>query len=174
MGFAAGEAHITAASYFEGIQSETNRTFVNRYKQRYGCDQATNACAETAYFQVYLFARALEQANSMAVDDLRPLVLNSSFEAPQGRVEIDPQSGHANLWTRIGRANRAGQFDLIWESSGTIEPDPFLICCSGRRHTRRSTQASLGPRQRAGTSRVAPSAGPSPSLRSAKGRSRSC
>lgn len=149
MGAAAGEAHVTAASYFEGIQSEANRTFVTNYKHRFGTDQSTNACAETAYFQVYLFARALAQANSMATDDLRPLVLDSSFDAPQGRVKIDAASGHADLWTRIGRANRAGQFDLIWESAGSVEADPFLICSSSRRQSRRGAQQSLGQRQRA-------------------------
>ena len=153
MGPVTGEAHITAASYFEGIQSEANRTFVEQYKRRFGGDRSTNACAETAYFQVCLFARALAKANSIATDDLRPLVLDSSFDAPQGRVHIDPVSGHANLWTRIGRANRAGQFDLIWESTGAIEPDPFLICSSSRGQARRSPQQALAARQRGGPRR---------------------
>ena len=130
MGFEVGEAHITAASYFEGIQSEANHTFVSRYKKRFGLDKPTNVCAETAYSQVYLFARALAHANSIATDDLLPHVLGSSFEAPQGRIQINAKSGHADLWTRIGRANRAGQFDLIWESEAPIESDPFLICSS--------------------------------------------
>lgn len=128
MGYDAGEGHITAASYFEGIQTAANLAFVEGYKKKFGGSQATNVCAETAYFQVYLFARALAQTGSTATEDIRPYVLGSSFDAPQGCVKINLTSGHADLWTRIGRANSAGQFDLIWESPAAIVSDPFLIC----------------------------------------------
>ena len=130
MGFAYGQSHITAASYFEGVETAANTAFVSRYKKRFGYDQSTNVCAETAYFQVHLFARALAQTNSMATDDLRPVILGSSFEAPQGHVRINAASGHADLWTRIGRANGGGQFDLIWESAAPVPSDPFLISSS--------------------------------------------
>jgi ABC-type branched-subunit amino acid transport system substrate-binding protein len=131
MGFNYGEAHITAASYFECVETKANRAFVSRYKKRFGESQSTNVCAETAYFQVHMFARTLAQTNSMATDDLRPLVLGSSFDAPQGSVRIAP-SGHADLWTRIGRATRDGQFDVVWESPGVVQSDPFLLCSSVR------------------------------------------
>ena len=152
---AVGEAHITAACYFAGLESDANRAFVKLHNERFGADRPTNACAEAAYFQVHLFAHALAEANSIDTDDLRPHVLGSSFDAPQGRVEIDADSGHAKLWTRIGRANRLGQFDLIWESGSSVEPDPFLICSSSRSGTRRaiSQTASLRHAGRA----VAPS-----------------
>ena len=133
MGLDVGEAHVTAACYFEGIESQANAAFVGRFKKRFGGDASTNVCAEAAYFQVYLFARALEKTNSLATDDLRPVVLGSAFEAPQGRVRIDPVSGHADLWTRIGVANRRGQFDLIRQSVAPVQADPFLICSSGAR-----------------------------------------
>ena len=141
----AGEGHITAASYFAGLDTDANKAFVKLYKKKFGADQSTNTCAETAYFQVYLFARALAQADSTDSDDLRPFVLGSSFDAPQGRVEIDAESGHAKVWTRIGRANRLGQFDLIWESGAPVEPDPFLICSSSRRGARRAGQQTAEP-----------------------------
>lgn len=128
MGVAVGEAHITAASYFEGLATPASKAFVALYKKRFGDAGPTNVCAETAYFQVHLFARALEQTGSAATDDLRPNVLGSSFDAPQGRIKINTASGHADLWTRIGRANSHGQFDLVWESPAPIESDPFLIC----------------------------------------------
>ena len=134
MGFAVGEGHITAASYFEGIQTRANESFVGRFKQKFGSDQSTNVCAETAYFQVYLFAQALAQANSMETDDLLPFALQAAFDAPQGRVEINPASGHANLWARIGRANRFGQFDMIWESAAPVASDPFMICSATERN----------------------------------------
>jgi branched-chain amino acid transport system substrate-binding protein len=126
MGADVGEGHITAASYFEGLPGATNSAFVKRYKRRFGDDQSTNMCVEAAYFQVHLFARALELANSLDTEILRPMVLGSTFDAPQGTVSIDAGCSHANLWSRIGRVNRGGQFDLLQESSSLVPPDPFL------------------------------------------------
>ena len=65
MGPDVGKGHITAASYFESLPGAANDAFVKRYKRRFGDDQSTNMCVEAAYFQVHLFARALELASSL-------------------------------------------------------------------------------------------------------------
>jgi ABC-type branched-subunit amino acid transport system substrate-binding protein len=127
MGHDVGEGHITAASYFQGIEGHANDCFVSRYKKRFGNDVSTNMCAEASYFQMHLFARALEQANTLDTEVLRAMALGISFDAPQGAVTVDPMSGHTDLWTRIGRANRKGQFDIINESREAVHADPFLI-----------------------------------------------
>jgi hypothetical protein len=85
-------------------------------------------CVEAAYFQVHVFAKALGEANTMDVDVLRPLVLGIEYNAPQGRIGIDPDNSHTGLWTRIGRANRFGQFEILWETAAQVKPDPYLMC----------------------------------------------
>ena len=127
MGFDVGEGHITAATYFESIDNERNSSFVARYKRRYGEDSSTNMCVEAAYFQVHVFAKALEQTNSIETDVLRPMVLGSEFEAPQGHVAINAACSHTDLWTRIGRVNRWGQFDILQQSLAPVGADPYLI-----------------------------------------------
>jgi len=128
MGFDVGEGHITAAPYFQGSGGEHDASFISRYKKRYGEDEPTNMCVEAAYFQVHIFAKALEATNSMDTDILRPMVLGSSLNAPQGRVSIDA-SHHTSLWTRIGRANRRGQFEVLQQSRSAVLADPFMIGC---------------------------------------------
>jgi branched-chain amino acid transport system substrate-binding protein len=127
MGFDVGEGHVTAAPYFEGIGGDRNSSFVKMYKRRYGDSEGTNMCVEAAYFQVHIFAKALEQTNTLDTDVLRPTVLGSGFDAPQGQVSINPACSHADLWTRIGRANRAGQFDVIHQSLAAVRADPYLV-----------------------------------------------
>ncbi|PLP58377.1 amino acid ABC transporter substrate-binding protein [Mesorhizobium loti] len=127
MGYDVGEGHITAAPYFQGVGSERNSSFVRDYKKRYGDDEPTNMCLEASYFQVNAFAKTLEQTNSMDTEILRASVMGSEFEAPQGDVAINPLWGHADLWTRIGRANRQGQFDLVYESPSCVLSDPYLL-----------------------------------------------
>jgi ABC-type branched-subunit amino acid transport system substrate-binding protein len=127
MGFDVGEGHITAASYFQGIEGEANNSFVSRFKKRFGGDVSTNMCVEASYFQLHLFAKALEQANTLDTEVLRAMVLGTTFDAPQGAVTVNPTTGHADLWTRIARANRSGQFDVINQSREAVHADPFLI-----------------------------------------------
>lgn len=127
MGYDVGEGHITVAPYFQGVGGDRNSSFVRRYKQRYGDSEPTNMCVEAAYFQVHIFAKALAQTNTLDTDVLRPMVLGSDFDAPQGHIFIDPTCSHADLWTRIGRANRAGQFDIVHQSLAAVRADPYLI-----------------------------------------------
>lgn len=127
MGFDVGEGHITAASYFQGVEGDANRAFVGRFKKRFGDDVSTNMCVEASYFQLHLFAKALEQANTLDTEVLRAMVLGTTFDAPQGAVSVNPTTGHADLWTRIGRANRGGQFEVIDQSEEAVHADPFLI-----------------------------------------------
>lgn len=127
MGYDVGEGHYTAASYFQGIESARNNRFVSHYQKRYGGDEPTNMCLEASYFQVNLFARTLEETNSMDTKQLRTFVMGAEFEAPQGSVSINPVWGHADVWTRIGRANRQGQFDIVFQSPASVKADPYLI-----------------------------------------------
>ncbi len=126
MGYDVGEGHITSAPYFQNIGGELNDVFIRRYKKRFGDDEPTNMCAEAAYYQVHMLARALAETNTMDPDLLRPMILRSEFDAPQGPISMNAACSHANLWCRIGRANRRGQFEVLRQSKGSVPADPFL------------------------------------------------
>jgi len=126
MGSDVGEGHITSAPYFQSLDGPKNRTFVNRFKKQFGHDEPTNMCAEAAYFQVQMFAQALSVANSMDVDLLRALALTQTIEAPQGSVSINPECGQANVWSRIGRVTRLGQFEILRQSVAAVDADPYM------------------------------------------------
>jgi branched-chain amino acid transport system substrate-binding protein len=127
MGNDVGEGHITSASYFQSVDTPENIKFVEQWKKRYGSDQATNMCAEAAFFQMHIFAEILARTGSDDRTRLRRALFETTFDAPQGEVSIGEQTGHANLWTRIGKCQRDGQFELVHESSGPSAPDPYLL-----------------------------------------------
>lgn len=127
MGADVAENHYTAASYFQTLQSKGNLEFVTRCKRKYGDGVVTNVCMEAAYYQVMLFKSALEMANTLDTDILRPAVLGAEIIAPQGEVGIHSRWGHGNVRTRIGRAARDGQFQIVSTSQKVIETDPFLL-----------------------------------------------
>ena len=126
MGADVGEGHITSAPYFQSLDGANNRTFVDKFQKQFGNDEPTNMCAEAAYFQVQMFAQALRFANSMDTDLLRSLALAQTIEAPQGPVSINANCGQANLWSRIGRVTRSGQFEILRQSLAAVDADPYL------------------------------------------------
>jgi ABC-type branched-subunit amino acid transport system substrate-binding protein len=127
MGFDVASGHITAAPYFQSVSGECNDRFVRQYKARYGEDEPTNMCAEAAYFQVHLFANALALTNTTETDLVRQSVLGSDFEAPQGRISVSAATSHTNLWSRVGRVGRTGQFEIMQQSATPVWADPFLV-----------------------------------------------
>jgi ABC-type branched-subunit amino acid transport system substrate-binding protein len=127
MGADVGEGHFTASPYFASVTNRTNSELLDKLRARLGEGVCLNAAFEAAYFQVHLFAEALARAGSTHPDILRPFALRSEVEAPQGRVSLDPATGHAALWARIGKANRKGQFDVIFETREPVAADPYLI-----------------------------------------------
>ena len=123
----AAEGHITAAPYFEVLETAANARFVSAFKQRYGADAPVTACAEAAYFQVHLAANALAAAGTDRPAALLEPLRGSEFEAPQGTVKIDPDNNHTYLWPRVARIGADRRFELIWNPGIRVKPDPYFI-----------------------------------------------
>ena len=49
------------------------------------------------------------------------------FDAPQGRVRIDPENNHTYLWPRIARLDREGKFQIVWNPGVRVKPDPYCV-----------------------------------------------
>jgi branched-chain amino acid transport system substrate-binding protein len=84
------KGHFTAAPYFQSVVSETNQKCIARFRLKFGTEVEPNMCWEAAYFQVHLFAQAMLKSDSDAIDQLLPSLLGSEFNAPQGKVRINP------------------------------------------------------------------------------------
>jgi len=119
------EGHITAATYFESLKNESNRRFVARWRQRFG-DRPTSTWSEMAYTQVHLFARALQSAGSLDRAKLVNAARAVKFESPEGPISIDAENNHCSLTPRIGVCRSDGQFDVVWEATAPVKPDPYL------------------------------------------------
>ncbi len=124
-GIAAG--HVTAAPYFQSIDTPINRDCVARFRALYGDQAEPNMCWEAAYFLVHMVAHALRQADSDEIERLLPHLLGSEFDAPQGRVRIDPGNHHTRLYPRIGRVDGDGRFVIVAESPVGVDADPYLV-----------------------------------------------
>ena len=131
MGSRIAQGHYTAAPYFRSLPTAANRQALDRFVRLFGDRVEPNMSWEAAYFQVHLFAGAFRAAGSTEHTVLLPHVLGSEFDAPQGRVRVDPVTHHTRLFPRIGRVGANGQFTILAESAGGVDPDPYLTRHSG-------------------------------------------
>ncbi|BDZ74753.1 hypothetical protein GCM10025856_24720 [Methylophaga marina] len=130
MGIKAGFGHYTAAPYFQSVETQINQEIVKEYKATYGQDEVTTMCWEAAYFQVHLAIKAVKLAESFHADKVMEKIADIRHSAPQGPVKIDPDNNHCFLWSRIGRVNQQGQFDILVTSDTALKPDPYLVSYS--------------------------------------------
>ncbi|MHB0991836.1 MAG: transporter substrate-binding domain-containing protein [Burkholderiales bacterium] len=127
MGADAAQGHFTAASYFQSIKSDANKRFIERLNQRFGPACVPNMYGEAAYFQMHIYANAYRHAGDDEISRILPYILGSEFEAPQGRIHVNPTNHHTSLYSRIGVANAKGQFTILRETASPVNPDPYMI-----------------------------------------------
>lgn len=127
IGTSAMDGHISSSVYFSSIDTPANRDFISAYKARWGEGCAASADAEASYVAVKMLAAAIGAAGTDDVDAVKQVLPDLSVDAPQGIVTIDGTTNHAFLTPRIGRSTSAGQFEILWEASRPVRPDPYLI-----------------------------------------------
>ena len=129
MGASYAEGHLFAWNYFQTVDSEANKAFVDKFKSLYGSDKVTGDPIENAYAGVYLWAEACEKAGTFNVDDVIKACETGEIEvdAPEGKVTIAAGDSHHTIQNvLVGKCNSEGQMDIVWETSERVEPDPWL------------------------------------------------
>lgn len=119
-------SHIVSATYLNTLKTERNRRFLDLWHARFG-KQPASMWSEMAYNQVHLFALALARSKSLDTAKLVEAVHDVEFDSPEGALRIDRENNHAILTPRIAVCRSDGAFDIVWEGSGPVKPDPYLI-----------------------------------------------
>ncbi|MBP2231156.1 urea ABC transporter urea binding protein [Azospirillum agricola] len=115
----------TCAKYFQGLDLPANRAFVAAFKAMWGAESVIGDVTANAYVGPWLWKLAVEKAGSF--DVARVVAASPGIEfadAPAGRTRIH-ENHHLWTRTRVGRARRDGQFDVVHETRDLIEPNPF-------------------------------------------------
>lgn len=117
--------HYACWNYFQSLNTQVNRQFIQNFRQHYGGQRVVNAPMEAAYTQVYLWKQAVEAAQSFDVDRIRVAAYGQTFRAPGGLVKIEPNH-HVSKPYRIGRIGPNGQFEVVHSSKTAVKPLPWL------------------------------------------------
>ena len=119
------EGAYAAMKYFQSLDNPNNKAFVAAFQQDSGADMVIGDVSQAAYLGPWLWKAAVEKAGSFDIDKVRAASPGIELStAPEGYVKI--HDNH-HLWskTRIGLAQRDGQYRLIYETEALMEPDPF-------------------------------------------------
>jgi branched-chain amino acid transport system substrate-binding protein len=127
IGKQAAAGHITCSPYFATLDNATNSAFVRDYKEAFGADAIPFADAEASYVCAMLLGRAIQNARTENASVVRKAVMTDRFDAPQGEVRIDLTNNHCFVTPRLARSTEEGTFEVFWQASGPVKPDPFLV-----------------------------------------------
>ncbi len=120
------KGYLTSWNYYQTTDTPENTKFVKNYKAAYGQKRVTDDPIEAGYFQVYLWAKAVEKAGSTDVDKVKKAAKGIEFNAPEGTVKIDGDNQHVYKTVRIGEIQGDGQIKEVWNSGQPLKPDPYL------------------------------------------------
>lgn len=118
-------AHYAVWSYFQSVDTANNRRFVADFKRLFGAYRATGDAIEATYVDVYLWAHAVQDVNSVEPEPVNHAVLLQSFDAPSGIISVDKATRHVWKRVRIGKAQPDGQFKELQTSPYPLRPEPF-------------------------------------------------
>lgn len=117
--------HYAAWSYFQSIESDENRAFIERFRRRFGQQRVLDDPMEAAYIGVQLWVNALRSGGTRDLSTVKTVLAQQTLAAPEGIVAVDADTRH--LWkpVRIGKVRADGQFELVWQSGHSMAPAPF-------------------------------------------------
>lgn len=127
--------HYAAWNYFMSMDTPANKSFVERFQQKYGADRVTDDPIEAGYFGVYLWAEAVKKAGTFEVAAVREALRGISYEAPEGKVTVDAENNHTYKIVQIGRVREDGQFDVLFSTNEPVKPVPFSPFISSKKVT---------------------------------------
>ena len=112
-------------NYFQCLETDENKQFVKRFKERYGSHRVVDDPMEAGYFGVYLWAQAVKEAGTPEANKVLMFTGDQSYNAPGGMVCVNPENNHVWKTVRIGKVRRDGQFNIVWSSEKPIRPAAY-------------------------------------------------
>ncbi|OAI54633.1 hypothetical protein AYO44_14600 [Planctomycetaceae bacterium SCGC AG-212-F19] len=114
-----------AWSYFQGIDNPQNKAFLSRFHKRFGATRIVSDPMEAAYVSVHVWAQAVRQAGSVDPKAVRAALKTQAYDAPEGKIRIDPETQHTEKFIRIGQISPEGRFVVVYCSEQAIPPVPY-------------------------------------------------
>jgi urea transport system substrate-binding protein len=120
------QGHYAVSGYFQSVDSEENRRWVDGFRSEFGYDRVTGDPMEAQWCLVHLWQAAVEKAGTFETEAVRQVLREGlEFAGPGGTIRLDPKTQHCSRRFRVGRIRPDRQFDIVHASAAPIDPDPY-------------------------------------------------
>ncbi|GIM46344.1 hypothetical protein DNHGIG_18930 [Collibacillus ludicampi] len=121
--YAAG--HYSCASYFQSIQTEENKRFVDGFCSRYGQHTVISFSMVNTYIGVQMILQSISHIGDTKRQKILQSLYGKKIKTPCGIIEVN-SNNHLSRQVRIARANINGQFTILWDSENSIPAKPLV------------------------------------------------
>ena len=128
--------HLAAWNYFQSVDSPVNAEFIDEWKAFVGDpDRTTNDPMEAHYIGFNLWAQAVEKAGTTDVDAVIEALPGTETPNLTGGIAQVLPNHHITKPVYIGEVQANGQFDVVWQTDGTVPGDAWSDYLPGSEDT---------------------------------------
>jgi len=118
--------HLAAWNYFQSAESDLNDEFIEQWQAYTKNDErTTNDPMEATYIGFEMWAKAVEKAKSVKVDDVRTAMYGIEVPNLTGGTAVMNTNHHLSKPVLIGEIQEDGQFDIVWQTEGEVKGDAW-------------------------------------------------
>jgi urea transport system substrate-binding protein len=124
--------HLAAWNYFMSVDTPENDEFIEKWhgfiKDE---DRVTNDPMEAHYIGFKMWVKAVEQAGTVEVDAVAKQMIGITVPNLSGGIAVMYPNHHLSKPVLIGEIQEDGQFEVVWQTPGTVIGDAWSDYLSG-------------------------------------------
>ena len=118
--------HLAAWNYFMSVDAEVNDDFIDSWLAFIDDeDRVTNDPMEAHYIGFKMWAEAVEKAGTTDSEAVQEAIIGVAVPNLSGGIATMMPNHHITKPVLIGEIQDDGQFDTVWETSGTVPGDAW-------------------------------------------------
>ncbi|WP_375295347.1 urea ABC transporter substrate-binding protein [Nitratireductor indicus] len=118
--------HLAAWNYFESVDTPENKEFIDKWHAYIGNDKrVTNDPMEAHMIGFNLWVKAVEKAGTTDTDAVLDAIIGLETPNLTGGIAKMLPNHHITKPVLIGEIQDNGQFDVVWETEGTVPGDAW-------------------------------------------------
>ena len=126
--------HLAAWNYFMSIQTEENDEFIDEWLDFIGDDdRVSNDPMEAHYIGFNMWAEAVTKAGTTDSEAVQEAIIGVTVPNLTGGMATMMPNHHITKPVFIGEIQSDGQFDVVWQTSGTVVGDAWSDFLPGSR-----------------------------------------
>jgi urea transport system substrate-binding protein len=118
--------HLAAWNYFQSAEADVNEEFITAWKKFMKSDKkVTNDPMEATYIGFNMWVKAVEKAGTTNTDKVIDAMVGVSVPNLTGGYATMMPNHHLTKPVLIGEIQENGQFETVWQTTGTVVGDAW-------------------------------------------------